>query len=189
MTEQTILGLPVGFWEGLIGTVVGGVLSVLGGFFATLWIRSRDNAAVQRRADDEFQAATVVVVDEMNANIATLEVTLHHDQNSIPELHDSVYRDRQLVLALRLPPDVRSALADAYIYAQTPRVLRLSPDDVSIPPGDRSYDLPNLEHIRACYTKTTLARSKLLAMAPSVAAKAASVAPPSARHNVGTSGL
>ena len=83
MTEQTILGLPVGFWEGLIGTVVGGVLSVLGGFFATLWIRSRDNAAVQRRADDEFQAATVVVVDEMNANIATLEVTLQHDQNSI----------------------------------------------------------------------------------------------------------
>ncbi|HKV32667.1 MAG TPA: hypothetical protein VJT14_16805 [Candidatus Dormibacteraeota bacterium] len=179
--DQVLWGLPLAFWDGVIGAVigafVGGLLTVVGGYFATRRIRSLDNQAAERRAGEEFWAAALVVIDEMNANIATLEVTLQHDQNSIPELHDSVYREQQLVLALRLPVDVRSALAEAYIYAQTPRVLRLTPADVSIPPGDHSYDTANLENVRACYTKTKLARAKLLA-ASSAAAKAPAVTPP-----------
>ena len=144
-------------------TLLGGGLTVVGGFLGALLLRWLDRQAVERRAEQEYHAAAALVSDELAANIETLKVTLGHDPDSIPELENAVYRDRQLILAQRLPPDVREALGAAYIYVQTPRVFRLRSRTIQSgfvgPPQE--WDTPNLEHIKACYEKTVEAHRLL----------------------------
>ena len=141
----------------LIDTIVGGVLAVGGGFLGALVIRWRDSVAADRRENREFRAAMIVVLDEVAANIATLEVTLK-DHTSIPELHDNVYHERQLALAQRLKPDVREALADAYIYAQAPSVLRETRATQMGPPPPW---VPAMQQVDACHTKFLTAKEEL----------------------------
>jgi len=142
-------------------TLLGAGLAVVGGFFATLGIRWLDDRRQDRSVDHEFHAAAALVCDELAANIETLKVTLEHDRGSIPELENAVYRDRQLILAQRLPADVRSALGAAYIYVQTPRVLRLRSRTTTPFGPPEEWDQPNLEHIKACHDKMVKARGLL----------------------------
>ena len=144
----------------LIDTIVGGVLAVGGGFLGALFIRWRDALASDRREDREFRAAMVVVLDEIAANVATLEVTLK-DKSTVPELHDNVYHTQQLALAQKLKPDAREAVADAYIYAQAPSVLREPSVLQVVGVGGSPQWVPAMKQIAACHVKFLTAKEEL----------------------------
>ncbi len=150
--------------ELLIAAIVGSILTIGGGFAATVFIRWLDHRAAARRDARQLRGAATMVLDEMAANIATLEVTLKYDQWSIPQLRDSVYQDRQVLLVQGLPADVRAALRDAYIYAQAPRVLRYTVRTITpatTPSVRVDHEAAAIPHVQACYDKTLKARELL----------------------------
>jgi hypothetical protein len=150
--------------ELLLAAIVGSILTIGGGIGATLFIRSLDHRDTARRGEQELRGAATMVLDEMAANIATLEVTLKYDEWSIPQLRDAVYQDRQVVLVQGLPSDVRAALRDAYIYAQAPRVLRYTVRKITpavTPSVQVDHEAAAIPHVQACYDKTRLAQRLL----------------------------
>src|SRR5437660_526231 len=104
-------------------TLLGGALTIVGGFLATLLIRWLDDRREERRADREFRAAAILVDDELAANLGMLKAAVNSGSTDFaPELQSEVYRAHQLALTLGLPPDVRTSVATAYSWAQVPDV-------------------------------------------------------------------
>jgi len=100
---------PEGFIDALAGAITGGVLAALGGFLGILYVQSRG----KKEADAQYQAALLVVLDELAANEANIEHLL-----TVPfgpdEFYDTSYRSVELILARRLDPPDRQLLAQAY---------------------------------------------------------------------------
>ena len=75
-------------------------------------------------AGQEFQAAALLVSDELQANVVTLEIAIQTAED--PELLASkAYDTYQMILARRLPPAARDAVRGAYIHARVPRAFQV----------------------------------------------------------------
>lgn len=95
----------------------GALLSTaLAGWTVYTWVTVRRKDA--EAAEQRFQAAVVVVLDELGANEVNIE-HLIHARIGEQELHDSTYRSVELVLATRLEPEHRQLLAEAYAPARS----------------------------------------------------------------------
>lgn len=100
------------FWQ----TVLGGALSVLGGFAGTWFIRWRDGVRDARRRRDELIAAIRVVRYELSSNAAGIASLISNLSGMLLpiDVHDRNYREVQFVLARELPAALREQLARAY---------------------------------------------------------------------------
>jgi len=104
-------------------TLLGGGLTIVGGFAATIFIRWLDDRREDRREDRQFRAAAVLVDDEMKANLSMLQASVNNRSTDYaPELQSEAYQSHRLILALRLPRDVQASVARAYSWTQVPDV-------------------------------------------------------------------
>jgi hypothetical protein len=99
----------------LAGTLVGGALTLIGGFAATLFWRWRDGRREDRKSKRQLAGAINIVLAELAANHAIIERAVEHEQ-AAGELRvaDHSYRQVELVLAERLPATVGQWLFEAY---------------------------------------------------------------------------
>jgi len=93
----------------VVGAIVGGILTVVGGFLGVLWVRKRDEAD----ADKRFVAAVTIVLDELGVNEINIKHLVGQSVGQL-EVYDSAYRSVELILANRLPTDDRRLVAEAY---------------------------------------------------------------------------
>lgn len=106
-------GWPAILLSGLAGALAAAFL-VKSFDWVTTWLANR------RR----FQAALIVVLDELQANLANLNI-VEGDPHPAETLHlvDGSYRNVELVVAERLNPDLRATLGEAYVPVRVPRSL------------------------------------------------------------------
>lgn len=100
------------FWQ----TVLGGALSVLGGFVGTWFIRWRDGVRDARRRRDKLIAAIRVVRYELSSNAAGIASLISNISGMLLpiDVRDRNYREVQFVLARELPQTLREQVARAY---------------------------------------------------------------------------
>lgn len=148
-TQDTPLWVPL--VTGFGGVVLGYLLNIV-----------RDWIVQSRRERDRFQAAALLVSDELRANIVKLEIA--RDTGEDPEpLASQAYHAHELILARHLPPDARDAVRGAYIHAQVPRAFQ-----VRNPAGQRVGSTSVLEE---ALSKTARARELLKPHIPCGAAE------------------
>jgi hypothetical protein len=99
----------------LVATLVGGGLTLIGGFAGTLFWRWRDGRQEDRKSTRHLVGAINLVLAELAANHTVLERAVDHSQTG-GRLHvlDHAYRQVELELAERLPATVGQRLFDAY---------------------------------------------------------------------------
>jgi hypothetical protein len=119
-TADSIFGLPVALMDGLIGALLGGLLTVVGGFLATMWQAKQEEARsrlVREREEDEqadaLVAAIRIVRYELAADAASLASFLKYARLPRP-LTDASFRSVQLVIARRLNPELRLEVVKAF---------------------------------------------------------------------------
>ena len=114
---DSIFGLPVALMDGLIGAVLGGLLTVIGGFLATRWQAKQEEGRAQQQREDELIAAIRIVRYELAADAASLASFLKYAQ--LPQaLTDTSFRSVQLVIARRLNPKLRVEVVNAFNMLQ-----------------------------------------------------------------------
>lgn len=115
-TSGAAASLPT--WVPTTATAFGGV--VLGALLTT-W---REWMTERRRTDREFDAAALVVSDEIRANVVKLEIALQTSEDPEP-LANQTYQSCQLILLRRLSSEARDAVRGAYIHAQVHRAFQV----------------------------------------------------------------
>jgi hypothetical protein len=111
--SQTLLGLPTGFWDGILGAIVGGLLTGVAGFLASWYVDRRQSRrdSLNRLADRD--AAVKVVRYELGINAAKLEMYVAH--NTFPgRLTDAAFQESQRLLTRELPETLSAGLVWAY---------------------------------------------------------------------------
>lgn len=100
----------------LSAAVIGGLLTALGTFLATLAIRWLDIGREDKRVRRQVTGAINAVLAEMAANEARLTTQVKNDQWFAVELglSTSVYRRTELILAEHLDHETRGKLFEAY---------------------------------------------------------------------------
>ena len=78
----------------------------------------------RRQEARQFQAAALLVSDELRANVVKLEIALETKEDPEPLASDAYYR-YELILARRLPPEARDMVRGAYIHARVPRAFQV----------------------------------------------------------------
>ena len=112
-TDTALLGLPLGFWDGIIGALIGGVLTGVAGFFATWYGDHRQDVRESQRRLAERNAAVKVLRYELGTNASKLEMYAAH--NMYPgRLTDAAFRSLQLLLTRELPETLSAGLVWAY---------------------------------------------------------------------------
>jgi hypothetical protein len=109
-------------WAVVIATFLGG--GIVGGIIAEAYHELK--AFLQRR--QERSAAALLVRDELRANIVQLEIALQAQEDPVG-LRSETYDDLQMILARRLPAQVRDAVRQAYVHARVPRSLQFRQTD------------------------------------------------------------
>lgn len=104
-------------WVSLVtgfgGVILGFLLKVLA-----------DWDAGRRQEDRLFQAAALLVSDELQANVVKLEIALETEEDPEPLASDAYHR-HELILARRLPSEARDMVRGAYIHARVHRAFQL----------------------------------------------------------------
>jgi hypothetical protein len=98
---------------GFGGVILGFLLKAL-----TDWSTER------RREGQQFQAAALLVSDELRANVVKLEIALETGEDPEP-LASDIYHRHELILARRLPPETRDIVRGAYIHARVHRAFQV----------------------------------------------------------------
>jgi hypothetical protein len=78
----------------------------------------------RRQEARRFQAAALLVSDELRANVVKLEIALETAQDPEPLASDAYHR-YELILAQRLPPETRDMVRGAYIHARVHRAFQV----------------------------------------------------------------
>jgi hypothetical protein len=98
---------------GFGGVILGFLLKAL-----TDWITGR------RQEGRQFQAAALLVSDELQANVVKLEIALETEEDPEPLASDAYHR-HELILARRLPREARDMVRGAYIHARVHRAFQV----------------------------------------------------------------
>jgi len=98
---------------GFGGVILGFLLKAL-----TDWSTER------QREGRQFQAAALLVSDELRANVVKMEIALETGEDPEP-LASDVYHRHELLLARRLPPETRDMVRGAYIHARVHRAFQI----------------------------------------------------------------
>jgi hypothetical protein len=98
---------------GFGGVILGFLLKAL-----TDWYAGR------RQEGRQFQAAALLVSDELQANVVKLEIALETEEDPEPLASDAYHR-HELILARRLPPEARDVVRGAYIHARVHRAFQV----------------------------------------------------------------
>jgi hypothetical protein len=134
--------------------------------YTWLTIRRKDAEA----AEERFQAAVLIVLDELGANEVNIEHMIHERIGHL-EVYDATYRSGEVVLATRLKPEHRQLLAEAYAPTRSQWVA----EDQTVTPADRmglraggmsAFDVGPLT---AALEKIRAARSALASYVPASA--------------------
>jgi hypothetical protein len=114
--------LPEHFWDGfggaLVGAMVGGSLTGIGGYLAAKKLRKLDLQREEDQVRRDFAGAVVTVLDELRANRAVVNRLLQRE-NYVEDLSSiglsaDTYLTAERALAARLSQDARVAVANAY---------------------------------------------------------------------------
>jgi len=99
----------------LLGILLGGILTVIGGFAGTAYLRWRDVTREKERTHSDLVAAERIVIHELSQNWSFLKNMIGGE---IPptDLTESSYRSVELVIARHLPKDVRSVVSRTYSF-------------------------------------------------------------------------
>ncbi len=100
---------PEGFIDALVGAVVGGVLTGVGGFLGIRYVQGRSD----KEAEQRFRGALLIVLDELGVNEINIE-NLIGQTFGPAEFYDQTYRSVELILATRLRTVDRQLLAATY---------------------------------------------------------------------------
>jgi hypothetical protein len=103
----------------LLLVLLGGGLTVVGGFLGTAYLRWRDIRRENREVRDQLIAAIRIVRHELTRNGSYLHSVIVMQAPPTIDLTESNYRSVQLVLARHLPGTVRSAVAFSYTVLPT----------------------------------------------------------------------
>ncbi len=97
------------FWSAVIGALVGGFLSILGGA-VLVWVQRLHD---DWRANEEFETAALMVSDELRANIVRLEIA--QLANEVPDdLRNVIYLKQQMVIVPRIDRETCDAVRGYY---------------------------------------------------------------------------
>jgi hypothetical protein len=111
------------FWGVILGSVIGGACTLVGGFGGAWWLgRSERQADAERQAERErldVTGAITITEYELIENVAWLKGRLLQAASGRPvPLSNAAYRSVQLLLARSLPGDTSTRLAKAYSMIQ-----------------------------------------------------------------------
>lgn len=135
-SDTALLGLPVGFWDGIIGAVIGGILTGVAGFIATWYADHRQNKREFQRRRAERDAAVKVVRYELGTNASKLEMYVAH--NMYPgRLTDAAFQGLQLLLTQELPETLSVGLV--WVYEQ----MAVAENNISAMRGMPTASRPN----------------------------------------------
>ena len=99
----------------LLGILLGGILTVIGGFAGTAYLRWRDVTREKERTHSELVAAERIVIHELSQNWSFLKNMIGGELPPT-DLTESSYRSVELVIARYLRKDVRSVVSSAYSF-------------------------------------------------------------------------
>jgi hypothetical protein len=112
--SHTTAGLADGVdWASFLGGGIVGALAVE--------VYHEVRAFVRRRR--ELSLASLLVRDELRANIVQLEIALQGQEDPVG-LRSETYDAYQMILATGLPGPTRDAVRQAYVHARVPRSLQ-----------------------------------------------------------------
>ena len=99
----------------LVATLIGGALTLVGGFAGTLFWRWRDHSREEHKSKTQLVGAINIVLSELAANRVILKRAVENQQ-TVGELRvsDDSYRQVELLLAERLPPTAGLTVFQAY---------------------------------------------------------------------------
>jgi MFS family permease len=99
----------------LLATVIGGAMTLVGGFLGTQFWRWRDHSREERKAKAQLVGAINIVLSELAANRVILKRAVANQQ-TVGELRvsDDAYRQVELLLAERLPATAGLTVFQAY---------------------------------------------------------------------------
>jgi hypothetical protein len=100
--------------DALIGAIVGGIFALVGGYLAARYTVGHEKKNKEADQAEDFAAAVRVVRYELAANTATLDSYLQFGGKLVHDLEDEQFRAVQLVIARRLPENLRVQLIHAY---------------------------------------------------------------------------
>jgi hypothetical protein len=100
--------------DALVGAIVGGLLAIIGGYLAARYTVRQEKKNKDVDQAEDFAAAVRVVRYELAANTATLDSYLEFGGKLVHDLEDEQFRTVQLVIARRLPENLRVQLIHAY---------------------------------------------------------------------------
>lgn len=115
--QATTASQGTAWWVPLVtgfgGVILGFVLKALAD-----WNTGR------RQEAQQFEAAALLVSDELRANVVKLEIALETEED--PEsLGSDAYHRHELILARCLPPETRDMIRGAYIHARVHRAFQV----------------------------------------------------------------
>ncbi len=101
---------------GLAKLVLGGLLTVAGGFISNLLLRQRDAALASTQSRKELVGAIRVAYHDMLTNVTLIDEMLRvgHPQPEPRHLTGASYRGVEIILARELPKEVYDQLGKAY---------------------------------------------------------------------------
>ena len=116
---DAIWGVPTALVDGLLGAIIGaligGTLTVVGGYLAASYTLGQEKKSKQQDALEDLAAATRVVRYELATNATTIDGWLQRGQGKLThDLVDTQFKSVQLLMARRLPQKLRIQLVHAY---------------------------------------------------------------------------
>ena len=100
--------------DALIGAIIGGLLTIVGGYLAAAYTLGREKKNREQDQLEDFAAAIRIVRYELATDATSIDVYLKAGGQLVHELGDSQFRSVQIVLARRLPLELRLEVVHAY---------------------------------------------------------------------------
>jgi len=141
--------------------VIGGAMTGAATLIGAAWLRWLDKA---READSEarrYQAALLLVSDELDANMQMVRLALSSNMAEPPAFAFRTYEGVQMILALHLNADERLRVAKAFEPVRVTQALgAMEPVERITGHLDR-YFAPNINNLNSAFQKMTEAKALL----------------------------